>query len=174
MTSSEKMEFVLELAKKAIDCGEFPIAAAVYHGDELISSAYTTEITDRRFLVHAEQKALLEADMKGLPFDVRFQLELYTNMEPCLMCLGMMLSSFISKVYYGVEAPDDGAVDFVRKEYEGRIVRGLPAHHFPEVTGGLLRNESIALFREYVERNEKDGIPGMIEFAKAVAELKTD
>ena len=46
MTSSEKMKFVIELAKKAMDRGELPIAAAIYHGEELISSAHTTECAD--------------------------------------------------------------------------------------------------------------------------------
>jgi len=41
MTQTEKMEFVLELAKEAIIKGELPIAAAIYNGDELVSSAYT-------------------------------------------------------------------------------------------------------------------------------------
>jgi len=168
MTPNEKMEFVITLAKSAMDNGEFPIAAAVYHSDELISSAYTTERADKRFLVHAEQKALMDADMKRLPFDVRFKLELYTNLEPCLMCLGIAISSFIGKIYYALEAPEDGAVEFVRKEYDGRKVTGLDAWHFPEVIGGLLREQSIQLFREYVKRNE--GNPG-VDFARSLAVL---
>ena len=168
MTRDEKMEFVLALAKKAMDNGEFPIAAAVYLGDELISSAYTTETADGRFLVHAEQKALMDADMKRLPVKTRVQLELYTNLEPCLMCIGTAISSFVGKVYYAVEAPDDGAVEFVRREYENRLVSSSNPWYFPEVTGGLLRERSIRLFREFVERNE--GKPG-IDFARSVAAL---
>ena len=169
MTPNEKMAYVIDLAKEAMDNGELPIAAAVYHGDELISSAYTTERTDGRFLVHAEQKALMNADMQKLPFEVRFKLELYTNLEPCLMCIGMAISSFIGKVYYALEAPEDGAVDFVRKEYAHRPP-GM--WHFPEVTAGLLRGQSIQLFRGYVERYQEDpGSAGLIHFAKTLAEL---
>ena len=171
MSPEEKMHFVIELARKALESGELPIAAAIYNGDELISAAHTTEIADRRFLVHAEQKALLEADMKKLPIEVRYKLELYTNMEPCLMCLGMTMSSFVNKLYYGVEAPDDGAVDIVRKEYEDHKVRGLSGWHFPETTGGLLREQSIQLFREYAEKYAENGIPGMVEFALVIASL---
>ena len=169
MTELEKMEFVIELAKKAMDNGEFPIAAAIFHKDELISSAYTTENTDGRFLVHAEQKALLDADEKRLPFDIRLQLELYTNLEPCLMCLGMAISSFVGKIYYAVEAPDDGAVELVRSEYERRKSTEPSLWNFPMTTGGLLRKESIQLFRDYVEQNkESHGV----EFVRAIAELK--
>jgi len=168
MTHEEKMESVIALARIAIDNGEFPIAAAVYHGDELISSAYTTERADGRWLVHAELKALLDADMEKLPFGILKELELYTNLEPCLMCLGAAMSIFISKVFYSLEAPEDGAVELIRNDYEKRKVTGLPAYHFPEVTGGLLREQSIQLFGEYVERNE--GKPG-VDFAKSLASL---
>ena len=168
MTPNDKMGFVIGLAKKAMDSGEFPIAAAVYHGNELISSAYTTENADGRFLVHAEQKALMEADMKKLPFETRFQLELYTNLEPCLMCLGMAISSFVGRVYYSLEAPDDGAVGFVGREFSQRQIGASNPWHFPEVIGGLLREQSIQLFREFVEQNEgKTGI----DFAKTLANL---
>ncbi|MCL1802168.1 MAG: nucleoside deaminase [Eubacteriaceae bacterium] len=170
MTPDQKMEFVIELAKKAMDSGEFPIAAAIYSGDELIASAFTTENAEGRFLVHAEQKALMEADLKKLPIKARRGLELYTNLEPCLMCLGTAISSFLGKIYYAVEALDDGAVELVSKEYARRKQAGTPLQFpFPEVHSGLLRSQSIQLFREFVNNNE--GKPG-IAYAKTIAELQ--
>lgn len=169
MTSENKMEYVIDLAKAAMESGEFPIAAAIYNGDELIASAYTTENADGRFLVHAEQKALMEADMKKLPIKTRRSLELYTNLEPCLMCLGTAISSFLGKIYFAVEALDDGAVELVRNEYARRREAGTPPQFpFPEVQAGLLREQSIQLFREFVERNE--GKPG-VDYAKTISEL---
>jgi len=170
MTPNEKMTFVIGLAKEAMNKGELPIAAAIYHGDELVSSAYTTEREDGRFLVHAEQKALYDADMQKLPYSVRTKLELYTNLEPCLMCLGMAISSFVGEVYYSLEAPEDGAIDFVRVAFEKRPSE---TWHFPKVNTGLLREESLCLFREYVERNQSNTkCPvGLIKFAKALAEV---
>jgi len=170
MTPNEKMAFVIGLAKDAMNKGELPIAAAIYHGDELVSSAYTTEREDGRFLVHAEQKALYDADTQKLPYSVRTKLELYTNLEPCLMCLGMAISSFVGEIYYSLEAPEDGAIDFVRVAFEKQPSE---TWHFPKVNTGLLREESLCLFREYVERNQSNtGYPaGVIKFAKALAEL---
>jgi len=106
--------------------------------------------------------------MKKLPYKTRAQLELYTNLEPCLMCLGAAMSSFISKVYFALEAPEDGAVDLVRGEFEKRKVTGLPVYHFPEVTGGLMREQSIKLFQDFVERNQRK--PG-VKFAESLAVL---
>jgi tRNA(Arg) A34 adenosine deaminase TadA len=169
MTPNEKMEFVIELAKKAMENEEFPIAAAIYHFDELIASAYTTENADGRFLVHAEQKALMDADMKKLPINARRELELYTNLEPCLMCLGTVISSFVGKIFYSVEAPDDGSVELISREYARRKDEGTPPQFpFPEVHAGLLREQSIKLFRDFVENNE--GKPG-VDYAKTIAYL---
>ncbi|MCL2168776.1 MAG: nucleoside deaminase [Defluviitaleaceae bacterium] len=170
MTPNEKMAFVIGLAKEALSKGELPIAAAVYHGDELVSSAYTTEREDGRFLVHAEQKALYDADMQKLPYLVRTKLELYTNLEPCLMCLGMAISSFVGKIYYSLEAPEDGATDVVKMAFEKR-----PSEIwcFPKVNAGLFREESIRLFGEYVERNQgnTEYSAGLIKFAKTLTDL---
>ena len=80
----------------------------------------------------------------------------------------MALSSFIGKIHYSLEAPDDGAVEFVRKEYERHKITGLSAWRFPEISKGLLREESIQLFREFVEQNKgKRGI----DFAQSLAKL---
>jgi tRNA(adenine34) deaminase len=160
----------LNWQKKLWTAGEFPIAAVIYNGDELIASAYTTENADGRFLVHAEQKALMEADMKKLPFLTRRGLELYTNLEPCIMCLGTAISSFLGKIYYAVEAPDDGSIELVSTEYARRMSAGTPPQFpFPEVHAGLFREQSIQLFREFVERNE--GKPGF-DYAKTIAGLE--
>ena len=169
MTPNKKMEFVIELANKAMESGEFPIAAAIFHHDELIASAHTSENADGRFLVHAEQKALMDTDMKKLPIRVRRELELYTNLEPCLMCLGTAISSFVGKVYYSVEAPDDGSVELISTEYARRKDAGIPPQFpFPEVHSGLLREQCIKLFRDFVENNE--GKPG-VDYAKTIAYL---
>jgi tRNA(adenine34) deaminase len=162
------MRFVLRLAEDAIPQGELPIAAAIFHGDELISSAYTTERADGRWLVHAELKALLDADMKKLPFDIRVNLELYTNLEPCIMCLGAAMSCFIGHVVYSLEAPEDGAVELVRREYERRQITGLAGYHMPKITMGLLREESRQLFRRFAELNT--GKPG-VDFALSLANI---
>ena len=169
LTPQEKMHFVINLAKKGMKLGELPIAAAIFHGDELLSSAYTTEKQDGKWLVHAELKALIDLDEKKIPIKTRKECELFTNLEPCLMCLGTALNSFIGTVYYAVEAPDDGAVGVVEKHYKSHKINGLPAWHFPDIKVGLLREASIDLFREFVEVNE--GAAGT-DFAKTIATLK--
>ena len=149
MTENEKMKLVLDLAEKALEIGELPIAAIVFHGDEIISSAYTSEKSDGRFLVHAELNALHAADKKMLPFEVRRELELYTNLEPCMMCFGAAMASFAGGVYYSLGAPD-GAVDYAQKLVKENPYDKISTFYMPEVVGGIMIEESKTLWRKYI------------------------
>lgn len=59
MTVNEKMSLVIALAEKALKEDELPIACIIFHNDEIVTQSYTSEIEDKRLLVHAEIKALV-------------------------------------------------------------------------------------------------------------------
>jgi len=158
---------VLDLAAEALEFGEFPIAAIVVLDGEIISRASTSEQRERRFLGHAELVALEEADKQRLSYDERSRARLFTNLEPCLMCMGAAMSFFLGELVYGLESPGDGAVDLVRGWI--RKEEDIPGYQIPKITGGLLRTESIRLFQAYVARRE----PGpMRDWAETLARLR--
>lgn len=160
------MQQILTLAAEALELGEFPIAAILVLDGEIIARATASEKRERRFLGHAELVALEKGDRLGLSLDDRRAAKLFTNLEPCLMCLGAAMSFFLGEIYYGLESPGDGAVNLVRGwvRKEGDI----PGYRLPKITGGLLRQESSQLFEEYVSRHP----PGPVrEWAKTLAEL---
>lgn len=166
-TSESYMRRVLDLAAQALDLGEFPIAAIVVLDDQILSRATASEQREKRFLGHAELVALELADKQQLSFAERSRARLFTNLEPCLMCLGAAMSFFLGEIVYGLESPGDGAVDlvqsWVRKEED------IPGYQVPRITGGLLRAETIRLFAEYVARRE----PGpMRDWAGTLARLR--
>jgi tRNA(adenine34) deaminase len=161
------MREVLALAAEALEQGEFPIAAMVVVDGETISRATTSEQREKRFLGHAELVALEEADKRQLSFDQRARATLFTNLEPCLMCMGAAMSFFLGEVVYGLESPGDGAVAlvkaWVRKEED------IPGYQVPKITGGVLREASIRLFEAYVARRE----PGpMRDWAETLTKLR--
>jgi hypothetical protein len=71
MNNIEKMQLTLDLAKKAMDLGECPIAAIVFLDDEIVAESHTKEFSEKRLLVHAELNALTEADQKGYSYEDR-------------------------------------------------------------------------------------------------------
>jgi tRNA(adenine34) deaminase len=166
MDATEKMRLTLELAKEAMKNGECPIAAIVFLGDEIISQAYTRERAEKRLLVHAELNALIDADLKRYAYSERRRMELFTNLEPCMMCMGAAMSYFIGKIYYALESPYDGAAELARNWNPHSDA--FASYYVPETVGGILREESRQLFREYA------GIcpPGGLKtFAEALASL---
>ena len=166
-TPEHYMRQTLALAAEALELGEFPIAAIVVLDDRIIARATTSEQREKRFLGHAELVALEEADRLGLSLANRRDAKLFTNLEPCLMCLGAAMSFFLGEIYYGLESPGDGAVNlikaWVRKEDD------IPGYQVPRITGGLLREESIRLFERYVSLRP----PGpMRDWAETLTKLR--
>jgi tRNA(adenine34) deaminase len=145
------MKETLALAREGLAMRELPIAAIVVSGGEIIAKAVTAEARERRLLVHAEYSALEQADKLKLSFEARLKAKLFTNLEPCLMCVGAAMSFYLGEIYYALESPSDGAIDlvktWVRKEED------LANYQLPKITGGLLRGESIELFKEYVAQS---------------------
>lgn len=153
MTKEEKMKLVNDYGQKALENGEVPVAAIIFRGDEILVKAFTTEKSDGRFLVHAEQKALLEVDKMNLSIKERNSLELYTNLEPCMMCLGMSISSFIGTIVYSLDAGSDGAVNWASDTWD----KYHPGSFFsmPKVINNVSKSETINLFKSYISKYKR-------------------
>jgi tRNA(adenine34) deaminase len=104
------MQEALKVATEGLEKGELPIGAVVVLDGQVIARAHTAERAEQRMLVHAELLALLEADMLLGRSSQRAHVMLFTNLEPCLMCMGAAMSFFLGQIYYALEAPRDGAV----------------------------------------------------------------
>lgn len=149
MTIDEKMKLVINLAEKALEKDELPIACMIFHNDTIITQSYTSENEDKRLLVHAELKALTELDQKRIGAKEKMQMELFTNLEPCMMCLGASISSFVGKIYYSLDAPSDGAAKWAEKTWNDYHTKS--SFYLPTVTSGILEAESKELFKRYID-----------------------
>src|SRR5689334_3789615 len=147
--AAQFMHQALKLAREALAQGELPIGAVVVSGEQIIAAAHTAELREQRLLVHAELLALDQAD-RLRPFPGRRRdAALFTTLEPCLMCIGAAMSFHVGRIYYALESPADGAVGLVRAWVRDKDA--LPSYRLPELHGGLLREQSIALFRAFAE-----------------------
>lgn len=145
------MQEALQAAAQGLEHGELPIGAVVVLNDQIIARAFTTERTERRLLVHAELLALLDADRLS-PFPGRrSEAILFTTLEPCLMCLGAAMSFLLGKIYYALEAPSDGAVALA-SGWQPKS-EDFSAYRVPVIEGGLLRQESLDLFKAFVTQH---------------------
>jgi len=149
------MREALKVAEEGLSRGELPIGAILVSGDEILFKAFARDKEQNQRIVHAELLALLELDSTKPSFKARRSVHLYTNLEPCMMCLGACLVADIGHIFFGLESPTDGAV----KLYEKWKLQ--PSDHVgcreTQVVGGILREESRDLFRKFCDRYPEGG-----------------
>jgi tRNA(adenine34) deaminase len=145
------MRAALELARSALSRDEFPVGCVmVYKGRVVAGGARRgTRQKNPSELDHAEIIALRELETLDESMD-RGQITAYSTMEPCLMCYGALLISGIGRIVYAYEDAMGGATTCDRSQ-----LPPLYKNSGVEITGGVCRQESLALFKTFFSR------PGM-------------
>ena len=95
------MQQALKEAQKAFDRDEVPVGAVVVDSDgNIVSRAYNQTIKKCSPFAHAEVEALRKAAKK----DDDWRLDgctLYVTLEPCALCMQVIVMSRISRLVYG-------------------------------------------------------------------------
>jgi len=87
-------------ALKAYELGEVPIGAVVVSNNEIISSGHNLKETSQSPCAHAELLALQKASEKTGSWRLE-SMTLYSTLEPCPMCAGVLLQSRIKRLVFG-------------------------------------------------------------------------
>jgi tRNA(adenine34) deaminase len=90
---------LLSLSEQAEQLGEVPVGAIVAHNGNIISQAYNQVESTNDPTMHAEMIAIREASKK-LSNHRLVGCDLYTTLEPCIMCAGAIIHARISTVYF--------------------------------------------------------------------------
>jgi tRNA(adenine34) deaminase len=141
------MSAAIEQATRGLDAGELPIGAVVALDGDVLARAFWRR--DGGLLGHPELLVLLEADRSTAVTTRRPDLALYTTLEPCLLCMSAAMFSWCGRVVYALESPSDGGTSIGERWDPGG--ESAP-YRFPEVIGGVRREDSVELVREYIER----------------------
>jgi tRNA(adenine34) deaminase len=137
------MREALVEARAAGEAGEYPIGAVLVLDGTVISRGRSRQRELRSQLAHAELQAL---QLGGEPLWTRHdEVMLFTTVEPCPLCLGAAVMADVPHIVF---AHPDPAVE------SALIVERVPyvASHIDTYTGGVLRDESRALFERYEPR----------------------
>ncbi|KKT01759.1 MAG: Cytidine and deoxycytidylate deaminase zinc-binding domain-containing protein [candidate division TM6 bacterium GW2011_GWF2_43_17] len=140
---TQYMYEALLLAREAIRFGDVPIGAVVVapYG-EIIGVGYNQVEQHASQDFHAELVALRAAGIGKQ--DWRLDgCTLYVTLEPCIMCMGALLLSRVSRLVYGSDSPLYG--------YTHTIIE--PEHLYggflKNVTRGVLKDDSEALLQNF-------------------------
>lgn len=147
------MRLALEAARAAAAAGETPVGAVVLDPatGEVLAVAGNGPIGAHDPTAHAEIAAMRIAAARLGNYRLT-GLTLVVTLEPCAMCAGAISHARIGRVVFGAEDAKGGAV-----VHGPRFFEQPTCHWRPEVTGGLLAQESADLLRGFFRARRTKG-----------------
>jgi len=154
-----RMRQAIGLAEQALRAGDFPVGCVLVHGDAIVGEGYRIGSfgPGMNELDHAEIRALRDWYGKGAVGRGRDPgLSVYCTLEPCLMCLGALLLNGVRRIVFAYEDVMGGACgialsgvgsasDGISSGYGETLYGSMDV----AIRGGILRSESLALFRAF-------------------------
>jgi tRNA(adenine34) deaminase len=150
----ETMRIALEAAQAAAGRGETPIGAVVVDPatGEILARAGNSPISLKDPTAHAEILVLRAAAERIGNYRLT-GLSLFVTLEPCAMCAGAISHARIGRLVYGAPDEKGGAVA------NGPRVFDQPTCHWrPDVTAGVLAEESAALLRDFFRQRRRGSL----------------
>lgn len=149
------MQAALDEAKLGMKEGEVPIGCVLARGQgadlRIVARGHNRNNALERRTAHAEIVAFENGGKQNgkpatLPIDAD-DVILVSTLEPCVMCFGAAMEAGVKLVVFGLEAPADSGTTRVKPPES-------PESTVPEIIGGVLAQESKALFEDWLEQNK--------------------
>lgn len=137
------MREALSQARKGCRKGEVPIGAVIVCDGKVIARGHNIRESSGDPLDHAEIITIRKAYKRIGGFRLN-GCDIYVTVEPCLLCLGAILQGRIRKVVYGCQNEKEGALPLFKY-----IKRRLEKNYKLEIQGGVLREESAKLLKQF-------------------------
>jgi len=146
------MGLAYEQAKKAYQEKEVPVGAVVIGLDnKVLSTARNSKEREKNPCGHAEINSIQQASLKIKHWRLN-DCSLYVTLEPCVMCLGVLIQARIKNLYFGAYDPKGGAISLGYHFYKDSRLN----HRF-NVTGGVMHYRCSKILSNFFrERREED------------------
>lgn len=147
----EFMHIALKEAKKALDNGDYPIGAVLVINEELVATHKNSVYSEENWISHAETNIIRDnsSRIKKAIKNDKAKVELYTTLEPCLMCLGSAILHRISRIIYACPDPHGGA-----KSLDVSKLSDWYNKKWPTIEGNLLKDESYNMLINFMKGKE--------------------
>lgn len=149
----EFMRAAIHLAriKMQANCGG-PFGAVVVRKGKIIARGWNRVTSANDPTAHAEVTAIRAACKKLKTFRLA-DCELYTNCEPCPMCLAAIYWARLKKVYYANTRMDAAKIQFDDAWIYREVARPVARRKIP--MRQLLRTEALTVFAEWEAKPDK-------------------
>lgn len=136
------MNQCLNLAQKASQQGEVPVGAIIVRDGQIVSTGFNTRESKQSSLGHAEIGAIQDASKKLGSWRLE-TCQIYSTLEPCLMCIGAILQSRISRLVYGCHDKKKGFDSFYQ------FTKNPSWNHELKISYGVLSQECSQLLKDF-------------------------
>jgi len=152
----ERLRWVIDLSRLNVENGSGgPFASGIFASrtGRLVAAGVNRVEPLNLAPAHAEIMAILFAQDRrrswDLGSDAADPLELVSSSQPCLMCLGAVMWSGVSRLVYGATSADVGSIAGFDEGPLPAAWAGELGKRGIEVQGGLLRAEAVAVLELY-------------------------
>ena len=147
------MKEAIRLSQLAVSHGNEPFGAVLVKDGEIIFSNENQIYTGSDPTFHAEAGLLRRFCAETHITDLR-EYTLYSSCEPCFMCCGAMVWTKLGRLVYGASDID---LCSIRHEKRAECCKIVFEHSpwKPQVTSGVLRDESLKILTAYFSKNTK-------------------
>lgn len=142
----EYMYIALKEAKKAYKKGEVPIGAIIVNNNKIIAKAYNKKEKTFNATQHAEVIAIAKACKKLKTWHLD-DCEIYTTLEPCMMCCGAIDQARIKKIYYAAHSPLFGQIENNNQVFSN--------NKKIKIYSGMCEQESLDLLQSFFKLKRK-------------------
>lgn len=142
MTNEDYMRLALAEAKKCDKFGDVPIGAIIVLNGEIVAKGFNQKEKNQATCDHAEILCIRQANKK-LGTNRLDDAIIYTTKEPCLMCMGAILSARINKIVYGARDLRFGTKDMANHN---------KFNHKCDIEGGVLEEECSRVLSEFFKK----------------------
>ena len=143
------MKIALDEALRAYSIKQLPIGAVLVIDNKFVGRNNNAQVNNKDWFHHAEN-ILIKINgekIRQASKDAK-EIELYTTLEPCLMCFGTAVHNRLTRIIYACPDPSAGS-SHIQPPTEWY------SRKWPEVVQGPFARESYDLFVRFMEENPK-------------------
>ena len=142
MNDVDFMRIAISEARISRELGELPVGAVIVNSQGVvIAQGHNLRTTTNDATAHAEIVTIRKACTQLATYRLD-NCSIYVTLEPCIMCLGAILSSRISNVIYSV--PYTGACSLPLNEAN--------LYPMPKIRSGILKDECAEFFEVFLKK----------------------
>jgi len=143
------MKEALKEAQKAYEENEVPIGAVAVFKNQIIGRGHNQTERLQDPTAHAEILAITAAANALSSWRLK-DVEVYTTVEPCVMCAGALVLARVKRIIFGTRDEKFGGCGSVFD-----VVNEKQLNHQIKITEGILKAQSVSLLKSFFEKKRK-------------------